>query len=66
MQLTTAAYAMFLEAIARSTAIDELAALRKEIRLQGVGDERVNYLEQLIDARANQLMDLFNDDGTEE
>jgi hypothetical protein len=57
MLLTPARYQLLLEAIEMSTAIDELAALRKEIRVNYAGDERVNHLDRLIDERAKLLMD---------
>ena len=57
MPLTEARYQLLLEAIEMSTGIDELAALRKEIRTAYAGDERVQHLDRLIDAQARVLMD---------
>ena len=57
MPLTDARYQLLLEAIEMSTGIDELAALRKEIRTSYAGDERVQHLDRLIDAQARVLMD---------
>jgi hypothetical protein len=57
VELTAARYQLLLEAIEMSTGIDELAALRKEIRLAYAGDERVRHLDRLIDIQANVLMD---------
>lgn len=57
MQLSPERYLLLLEAIEMATAIDELAALRKEIRMAYAGDDRVPQLDRLIDAKANLLMD---------
>jgi hypothetical protein len=57
MPLTEARYQLLLEAIEMSTGIDELAALRKEIRTSYAGDERGQHLDRLIDAQARVLMD---------
>ena len=57
MLLTQERYQLLLEAIDMATAIDELAALRKEIRLAYASDERVKYLDGLIDQKAAILMD---------
>jgi len=57
MLLTQERYQLLLEAIDMATAIDELAALRKEIRLAYASDERVRYLDGLIDRKAAILMD---------
>jgi len=57
MLLTQERYQLLLEAIDMATAIDELAALRKEIRLAYASDERVRYLDGLIDQKAAILMD---------
>ena len=57
MLLTEERYQLLLEAIDMATAIDELAALRKEIRLAYASDERVRYLDGLIDQKAAILMD---------
>jgi hypothetical protein len=57
MPLTEARYQLLLEAIEMSTGIDELAALRKEIRMSYAGDERAQHLDRLIDAQARVLMD---------
>jgi len=61
MRLTAAAYIVFMDAIAAATGLDELAPIRKEVRLIDAGDERVKYLEQLIDARAARLTDANGD-----
>ena len=37
--------------------LDELAALRKEIRQAYTGDDRTRHLDQLIDAKASILME---------
>jgi len=66
MLLTDARYQLLLEAIEMSTGIDELAALRKEIRTSYTGDERVKHLDRLIDAQAHVLMDEVGiDEGDE-
>jgi len=57
MRLTEERYQLLLEAIEMSTGIDELAALRKEIRTSYASDERVKHLDRLIDAQAHVLMD---------
>ena len=57
MPLTEARYQLLLEAIEMSTGIDELAALRKEIRTSYASDARVQHLDRLIDAQARVLMD---------
>jgi hypothetical protein len=57
MLLTPERYRLLLEAIEMATGIDELAALRKEIRLAYPGDERVALLDRMIDAQANLVMD---------
>ena len=43
MRLTEERYQLLLEAIEMSTGIDELAALRKEIRTAYASDERVKH-----------------------
>jgi len=62
MELSPERYRLLVEAIENSTAIDELAALRKEIRLSYAGDERVRLLDAMIDQQARFLMDHFRID----
>ena len=57
MLLPQERYQLLLDAIDLATAIDELAAFRKEIRWVYTGDDRTRYLDQLIDAKAIVLME---------
>ena len=57
MLLSEERYQLLLDAIDLATAIDELAALRKEIRHVYSGDDRTRHLDQLIDAKASILME---------
>ena len=57
MLLPQERYQLFLDAIDLATAIDELAALRNEIRQAYTGDDRTRHLDQLIDAKASILME---------
>ena len=66
MQLTPERYQLLLEAVHMSTGIDELAALRNEIRGNYTPDERTAHLDRLIDVRAQLLMDEVGiDEGDE-
>ena len=56
MLLPRERYQLLLDAIDLATAIDELAALRKEIRHEYTGDERTRHLDHLIDEKASILM----------
>ena len=57
MLLPQERYQLLLDAIDLATAIDELAALRKEIRQAYTGDDRTRHLDRLIDAKASILME---------
>jgi hypothetical protein len=57
MLLPQELFQLLLDAIDLATAIDELAALRKEIRQAYTGDDRTRHLDQLIDAKASILME---------
>ena len=56
MLLPQERYQLLLDAIDLATAIDELAAFRKEIRWAYMGDDRTRHLDQLIAAKATLLM----------
>ena len=55
LPLTAEEALAFLRAIETATAIDELASLRKELRIRYAGEEGVEFLELLFNARALQL-----------
>jgi len=57
MLLPKERYQLLLDAIDLATAIDELAAFRKEIRHVYAGDDRTRHLDQLIDVKAGILME---------
>ena len=57
MLLPQERFQLLLDAIDLATAIDELAALRKEIRQAYTGDDRTRHLDQLIDAKSSILME---------
>jgi hypothetical protein len=57
MLLSQERYQLLLDAIDLATTIDELAALRNEIRYAHTGDDRTRHLDQVIDAKASILME---------